>query len=295
MDFNQIRYFLALSDTLNFTRAAEQCFVSQPALTQAIKRLENELGGELIDRNPGHMELTNLGKSLRTHFHQIEQTRNLVRATAKAVIKGDYAELNLGLMCTIGPRALAPMLDAFQQKHPMISLVLHDVTPDKIPDLLLSGAIDGAFCSHKGPPNTKVVYKPLYQEPMVVAFPKGHDFEKLDKVSVVEITEARYVDRLHCEFRPSLLAFLDDNGLELEIAFRSQREDWIQDLISSGAGVSVLPKYSLLKPELDFRPIADEGFIRNIEFATASRVAINPALHILNKDILDFAWPTEAV
>ncbi|WP_170766709.1 LysR family transcriptional regulator, partial [Ruegeria lacuscaerulensis] len=123
MDFNQIRYFLALAETLNFTRAAEQCYVSQPALTQAIKRLETELGGDLVVRDGRFTELTELGKSLRGHFQQIDQTRHLVRSTAKAVTSGEVAELNIGLMCTIGPGVLSGMLDAFRMEHPMISIV----------------------------------------------------------------------------------------------------------------------------------------------------------------------------
>lgn len=129
MDFNQVRYFLALADTLNFTRAAEKCYVSQPALTQAIKRLENELGGELIDRDGKHTELTEMGKSLRRHFEQIDQIRHLVRTTAKAITSGEVAELNIGVMCTIGPRVIAKMLDDFHMQHPKVPIVLHDVTP----------------------------------------------------------------------------------------------------------------------------------------------------------------------
>ena len=75
MDFSQVRYFLALAETLNFTRAAEKCHVTQPTLTQAIKRLEEELGGPLIYREGRYSRLTKLGQSLRTHFEKIEQTR----------------------------------------------------------------------------------------------------------------------------------------------------------------------------------------------------------------------------
>jgi len=290
MDFNQIRYFLALADTLNFTRASEQCFVSQPALTQAIKRLENELGGEVVSRQSNHIELTNLGRSLRTHFQQIHRTKKLVRTTAKAVISGEIAELNIGLMCTIGPGLLSSMLDQFQQRYPMISLVLHDVTPGKIGDLILSGAIDGAFCSHSGPPNSKITYLKLYQEPMVVAFPQDHPLSKNNSVTMTEVTKHRYVDRLHCEFRPRLVEYLEDNNIELDIAFRSQREDWIQDLIRQGVGVSVLPKNSLLRSGLDHRPISDRGFTRTIELAIATRESKHAALENLLSEARAYTW-----
>ncbi len=290
MDFNQIRYFLKLADTLNFTRAAKQCFVSQPALTQAIKRLEVELGGDLVKRGTGHIELTNLGHSLRGHFQQIDRTKNLVSKTAKAVIDGDIAELNIGLMCTIGPRSLVGMLDDFQQKFPKVSLVLHDVVPNRISDLVLSGALDGAICSHKGPPNAKLKYTKLFDEKMIVAFPMDHPLSKKREVSISEVTKHRYVDRLHCEFRPQLMQYADDNDIGLDIAFRSQREDWIQDLIREGVGVSVLPANSLLKPELDHRPISDPGFTRAIELAVARRDDRSPALENLIIQITSYAW-----
>ena len=157
MDFNQVRYFLALAETLNFTRAAEQCYVTQPALTQGIKRLENELGGELLHRDGRYTELTDLGRALRSHFEQINRTRHLVRTTAKAVISGDIAELNIGVMCTIGPRVLAVMLNSFQMSHPMISIVLHDVTPTPIENLLLTGGLDAIFCARHGSAHSQLI------------------------------------------------------------------------------------------------------------------------------------------
>ncbi|EBA16111.1 Putative LysR-family transcriptional activator [Roseobacter sp. SK209-2-6] len=201
MDFNQIRYFLALAETLNFTRAAEQCYVSQPALTQAIKRLEAELDGDLVVRDGRYTELTELGKSLRGHFQQIDQTRHLVRSTAKAITSGEVAELNIGLMCTIGPGVLSRMLDAFRMEHPMISIVLHDVKPSSIADLLLSGALDGAFCARHGPPHPQLQYANLFEEAMVIAFPSNHAFSERDYVPLNDVTEQNYIDRLHCEFR----------------------------------------------------------------------------------------------
>ncbi len=290
MDFNQVRYFLALANTLNFTRAAEQCYVSQPALTQAIKRLEVELGGELIHRDGRYTELTELGKSLREHFEQIDRTRHLVRTTAKAVTSGEVAELNIGLMCTVGPRALAGMLDAFQMQHPMVSLVLHDVTPASISDLLLSGALDGAFCARHGPPHPQLRYVELFEEAMVVAFPADHAFAELDSVPLQAVAEQRYIDRLHCEFRQEFLEFCEDKNFELDVVFRSQREDWIQSLIRDGVGVSVIPEYSLLRPELDSRRITEPALSRRVELAVVDQPEVTAALKILIEQAKNHDW-----
>lgn len=290
MDFNQVRYFLALANTLNFTRAAEQCYVSQPALTQAIKRLEAELGGELIHRDGRYTELTELGKSLRGHFEQIDRTRHLVRTTAKSVTTGEIAELNIGLMCTIGPQLLAGMLDAFQMQHPMVSLVLHDVTPTSIPDLLLSGALDGTFCARHGPPHPQLRYVDLFEEAMVVAFPPGHAFAEMDAVPLRTVAKQRYVDRLHCEFRHEFLEFCENEHFELDVVFRSQREDWIQSLIRDGVGVSVIPQFSLLRPELDYRPITDPALSRKVEFAVVDQPKLTAALDMLIEQARIHDW-----
>jgi len=292
MDFNQVRYFLAVADTLNFTRAAEQCHVSQPALTQAIKRLESELGGELIHRDGRYTELTALGKTLRVHSQQIDRTRQLVRATARAVSGGEVAELNIGLMCTIGPAAFSEMFNHFQMEHPMVSLVLHDVTPASIEDLLLSGAIDGAICSRQALANRKLRTIDLFEEPIVVAFGQDHPFCELGAVPLQAVAEHRYIDRLHCEFRGDFLKLCADSDLDLDVAFRSQREDWIQSLVRDGMGVSVIPRFSLLRPALDHRPVCDPPLSRNIKFATVDQVDPAPALELLVQQIQAYDWNT---
>jgi len=291
MDFNQVRYFLAVADTLNFTRAAERCYVSQPALTQAIKRLESELGGELIRRDGRNTELTELGKSLRGYFQQIDQTRHLVRSTAKAVTAGEVAELNIGLMCTIGPKVLGGMLDAFRMEHPAVSIVLHDVKPSSIPDLLLSGALDGTFCARHGPPHPKLRYVTLFEEAMVIAFPTDHEFAERESVPLNEVTKQHYVDRLHCEFREEVNESFRNQNLELDVVFRSEREDWIQSLVRDGIGVTCIPRYSLLGSELDYRPIVDPVLSRKVDFVVADQAEITPALSMLVERASSYDWP----
>lgn len=291
MDFNQVRFFLAVADTLNFTRAAELCNVTQPALTQSIKRLEAELGGELIHRDGRNTGLSNLGRSLRTHFQQIDHTRKLVKSTAKSVSSGELDELNIGIMCTIGPMALSDLLKHFQKKHPSISLVLHDVTPKSVSSLLLSGAIDGAFCARQSIHNDRLKCIDLFLEPIVVAFASDHRFAEMNEVSLQAIGAERYIDRLHCEFRDGFMTYCTENNLDLNVAFRSQREDWLQSLIRDGMGVSVLPQYSLLEPILDFRPISDSGMNRNISFAYLDQPESTPGINLLTDQIKKYDWP----
>lgn len=291
MDFNQVRYFLAVANTLNFTRAAEQCYVSQSALTQAIKRLEMELGGELVHRNGRYTELTELGKSLRSHFEQIERTRHMVKTTAKAVLKNEMSELNIGIMCTVGPRIIGRFLDAFQMSHPRVSLILHDVIPDSIPDLLLSGVLDGVFFARHNEPHPQLHHIELFKEDMVITFASGHKFSDMDEIPLDEIASQYYVERLYCEFREEFKKTFLEKGLEIKVVFRCQREDWIQSLVRDGMGVCLIPKYSLLQPELDHR-LTSPSISRIVEFVTVEQQTPSPVLNQLIALVRSFNWPT---
>jgi LysR family transcriptional regulator, hydrogen peroxide-inducible genes activator len=291
MDFNQVRYFLALANTLNFTKAAEQCYVTQPALTQAIKRLETELGGELLRRDGRDTELTELGKSLRTHFEQIDRTRHMVRTTAKAVMEGEIAELNIGIMCTIGPHIIAGLLDTFLMNHPKVSIILHDVIPASIPELILSGALDGAFFARHHAPHPQLRHVELFQEDMVITFHSGHAFSKNKTVPLFEIANERYVERLHCEFREEFQNFYIEKGLDLNVVFRCEREDWIQSIVREGMGVSLIPRYSLLRSDLEHRRVSNPPLSRTVEFVTANHDTPKPVLNLFIEQVKNYTWP----
>lgn len=290
MDFSQVRYFLALAETLNFTRAAEVCHVTQPTLTQAIKRLEDELGGSLIHREGRYSRLTKLGLALRSHFEKIEVTRKAMKESARSITSGQMEELNIGLMCTIGPNVLKQFLGEFHMEHPDTLLIFHDVVSNAVEDLLLSGAIDGAFAARHSEQHPRLHYTPLYSETMVVAFPDGHDFSQLSAVPLATVACQRYIDRLHCEFRNEFLAFTDERGIELDVVFASQREDWIQDMVRAGLGVSVMPEHSLIASHLKCRPIADPNLSRNVELVTVHGSAKADSLRSLMKRASNYRW-----
>ncbi|AWF81515.1 hypothetical protein BTJ40_12150 [Microbulbifer sp. A4B17] len=290
MDFKQVRYFLALADTRNFTRAAEKCHVSQPALTQGIKKLEAELGGILVHREGRHVEMTELGRSLRSSFEQIDRTRQLVNMTARAITSGEASELNIGAMCTIGPKALSGMLNQFHRSNPGISIVIHDVTPPAAEELLLTGNLDAIFCFPQTVMHPRIQYLQLFEEPMVVACPSNHELLKNDSISISDLTNQQYIERLHCELRQRGQIFNKEQELALDIIFRSEREDWIQCLIREGVGVSVIPLHSLIKPDLDYRPLADPPLSRKVGLATINNVIAPPALNKFVGAAASFDW-----
>ena len=110
VELYQIRYFLAAAETLNFTKAAEGCAVTQPTLTRAIKKLEDELGGQLFHRERNNTHLTELGREMCHRFESIHQQAEAAGQVARQLLNLEKATLNIGVMCTIGPERVMALL-----------------------------------------------------------------------------------------------------------------------------------------------------------------------------------------
>src|SRR6476469_1703893 len=108
MELYQIRYFLAVAETLNFTRASERSFVSQPALTKAIQRLEEAIGGRLFDRTKNSVQLTDLGTAMLPNFRQIYESANEAREHARRLTRERRHAVRVGVMCTIDFHQVLP-------------------------------------------------------------------------------------------------------------------------------------------------------------------------------------------
>jgi hypothetical protein len=126
MEMQQIRYFLTVADKLNFTRAAEQCNVTQPSLTRAIKLLEGELGGPLIRRERANTHLTELGRIVRSHLEQVYDEAQKTKRAAKELTRPKKTTLKLGVMCTIAPDQIIELIGSMQAGHPGVELRLSD-------------------------------------------------------------------------------------------------------------------------------------------------------------------------
>ena len=126
MELHEIRYFLALSKTLNFTKAAEICNVTQPALTRASQKLEDELGGLLFSRERNNTHLTELGRLLEPHLTEVLTSTHTAKETATRFLRLDSAQLRLGVMCTIGPMRFVGFLSRFRADNPGVEITMSE-------------------------------------------------------------------------------------------------------------------------------------------------------------------------
>lgn len=154
MEMQQVRYFLAVAQTLNFTRAAEQCNVSQPALTRAIKLLEDELGGDLIRREGRLSHLTDLGQRMLPLLNQCHESALSAKALATSLKKGDIATLNLAVASSIDIALLMPALSEMYGAFPELLLKLRRGDSATLRQMIEKGEVDlaigGAFADSSG-------------------------------------------------------------------------------------------------------------------------------------------------
>ena len=290
MEMHQVRYFLAVCDTLNFTRAAERCHVSQPALTRAIKKLEEELGGPLFRRERNLTHLTDLGRMMQPHLMQSLAGATAAMATAQDFQTLEKAPLNLGIMCTIGPSRLIGLMSKLRRELPGIDLTLHDVVPDEMVDRLLAGSLDVALFGLPKELPERFDRRRLYRERYVVAFPPGHRFERKNVVRLRDVDNEPYLVRLNCEYSEYIGELLAGHGVSLDIRYASEREDWIQSMILAGMGSSFMPEYLPMHSNLPTRLIADPSVTRQVDLVTVSGRRFSPAVQAFVRMVETHDW-----
>jgi LysR family hydrogen peroxide-inducible transcriptional activator len=292
MEMHQIRYFLAVCETLNFTRAAEQCNVTQPALTRAIQKLEEELGGLLFRRERHLTHLTDLGRLMRPQLEQVWQQTETAKTTAKSFLKLEDATLNIGLMCTIGPLRGISFLNSFWRDHPGIEITLLEGVPSRLAELLHDGSLDVAVMAQPGSFEERFDVVPLYREHFVLAFPAGHRFEAHNAVRFKDIEGEAYLRRINCEYRDYLGAISREQGVSVRLAYRSEREDWIQTMVMAGMGICFMPEYSVVVPGLQTRRVVDPDVVREVSLVTVAGRRFSPAVAAFVRAIKSYRWPT---
>ena len=278
MEMHQVRYFLAVCETLNFTRAAERCNLAQPSLSRAIKKLEDELGGLLFRRERSRTHLTDLGRTMKPHLERMYEASEAARNDARNFSNLEKAPLNLGVMCTIGPSRLVGLISKLQRELPGIELSLQDVVPNEVMERLMEGSLDIALFGMPEALPERIDKHPLYSERYVVAFPPGHRFEKQNHVKLRDFNGEPYLKRLNCEYTEYIGELLAEQDASLDVRFTSEHEDWIQSMILAGMGFTIMPEYLSMHPNLPTRLIIDPEVTRQIQLITVAGRRFSPAV-----------------
>jgi DNA-binding transcriptional LysR family regulator len=290
MEMHQVRYFLAAAKALSFTRAAELCHVSQPALTTAIKKLEVQLGSALFHREGRQVALTEFGRRMQPYLSQILQQANAAETVAKDFRLLDQVPIRLGVMSTIGPMRLAALMAAFEQQTPGVDTTVREGAPEALAAQLDADELDIAILNPLDGLGENYRAEPLYTERYVVLLPPGHPLRERNALALRDLSGQPYVDRLSCEMREMVMGVCNDMGVKLYARFRSEREDWVQAMVMANIGFAFMPEYSVTLADTIRRPLVDPVVERTISLITVPGRKHSPAVAAFIRTVRTYRW-----
>ncbi|MDC8786596.1 LysR substrate-binding domain-containing protein [Roseateles koreensis] len=251
MTLTELRYIVAVARERHFGRAAEACFVSQPTLSVAIKKLEEELDVKIFERGANEITVTPLGADIVQQAQSVIEQASAIKEIAKRGKDPLAGALRLGIIYTIGPYLLPELVRHVIDDYPQMPLMLQENFTVKLLDMLRTGELDCAIIAEPFP-DTGLAVAPLYDEPFKIAAPSHHPFAQRESVSSEELKNETMLllGAGHC-FRDQVLevcpefARFSSNAEGIRKSFEGSSLETIKHMVASGMGVTVVPALSV--------------------------------------------------
>jgi DNA-binding transcriptional LysR family regulator len=274
----QVRYFIALARTLNFTRAAERCNVTQPALTKAIQKLEQELGGTLIHRERHLTQLTELGKMILPTLEKMLAAAEAVRLQARGYQKKTIAPLKIGLVPSISAALITELLLELARIIPDLRVDLREADANALIAMLLDGEINAALVGDAVELPERIDRWPLFEERYVLVLSRKHPMARQTVIPLQDLHEAVFLERIGCDVagRFKRACFADHPGPK--VVHRSAQERHLQQMASAGLGAVLAPEHVPRLPSLEAIPIEGDPVRREVQLLAVAGRQYSPAL-----------------
>ena len=296
MELNQIRYFVVLARTLNFTRAAETCNVSQPALTKAIQKLEEELGGPLFHRERSHTQLTDLGRLMITPLERALASAQEAKLQAEAFRHRQSSPLRIGLEYSVPASVLTPVLMVLRRHCEDAELLLRQGSQAKLCERMLASELDLAVVVNGPDLNERLHRWPLFAERYVLICPPEHRFKDRDAVAVDDLADECLLlnEDVDCPVRRFLTHLCEGRGVKPHRQHYADSQEQIVEMVLASLGIAVvgenLPGASLLLR----RPFEGEEDSRTIVLTTVAGRQLGPTPALFLKLMRSRGWAKDA-
>jgi DNA-binding transcriptional LysR family regulator len=269
MEMHQVRYFLAVAEELNFTRAAEKCNVSQPSLSRAIHTLEQEFGGPLFWRERGHTNLSELGQMIRPHLETVFAAAIKAKHTSQEISQKKKVPLKLGVMSTISPNEIIDLIAMLEEKYPGLELKLSDADAKGLRARLLQGELEAVIYALPGEEaDDRTHVMPLFSEQMVIAVNKRHRLAGASGFPAAQLNGERYIHRENCEFAGYADHILSEKGVTCTPTYWSERDDWTLAMVAAGLGFAFMPINAVKHADVVAVPVVEPEFWRDVNLVT---------------------------
>jgi LysR family hydrogen peroxide-inducible transcriptional activator len=275
MTLTELKYIVAVARAKHFGHAAESCFVAQPTLSVAIKKLEDELGVTLFERGGSEVSVTPVGAQIVAQAERVLEQTAAIKELAKQNKDPLAGPLRLGVIYTIGPYLLPPLVKNLIDNVPQMPLVLQENFTVKLLELLRQGELDAAIMALPLPDHGMMM-QTLYDEPFVVATPRTHPWAKRREIPADDLKAETMLllGSGHC-FRDQVLevcpemARFSTPGNGMQRTFEGSSLETIRHMVASGIGLTVLPRASVRDMDdpngmLSFVPFANPSPSRRV-------------------------------
>ena len=250
MEMHQVRYFLAVARTLNFTRAAEECHVAQPSLTRAIRQLEGEFGGDLFRRERPHAQLTELGQRMLPLLKQCYESALSARSLAAAIKKGEVGSLRIAVSHAVNPMLITPHVVELGKLFRGLELKLLRGTGGEVLELLKKGEVELGVGADLGDEWERLDRWALFTEEFQLCVNSMHTLAGRPSVALDELKEERLMVRTYCETTSSLVEILRAREFDVSRFHEVSAEVDLLSLLEAGIGVALVPRSAQDAPSL---------------------------------------------
>ncbi len=284
MELRHLRYFLAVGEALNFTKAAAQLRVAQPALGRQVQDLEDEIGVDLLRRSPRGVTLTAEGKLFLEEVRELLKRADESVEKVRALARGEYGELHIGYAPSPTVEILPPALAAFQKAVPRVKVLLHDLSSDELIAGLQNATLELAIMVHQpvGDETAGIQFELLRTYPLCVAMTATHPFARLKSVSLEKLAAEPLVGfrrKDYPEYNRSLERLFASVHAKPRIAVECDSASSLITEVEAGRGVALSSTIFKLVAgkRLLYRPLTGTTEVASVGIARASKGDVTPA------------------
>ena len=244
MELRQLRYLVALADEQSFTRAAEREHIAQPALSQQIQKLEQEMGLPLVERTTRRVSITAAGNLLVARARRVLTELESARQELDRVRGVQTGQVVVGAMNTMGPVDITRVIAEFHHRHPQVEMTVRENNSDELAEMLRVDALDLAFLSvTERVESHGLALHQILMEELVVVLPENHPLAGRDEIRMAELSREEFVSyREGARLRELLVGAAHEAGFEPRIVLESNESRRIRRLVGRDLGVAILPR-----------------------------------------------------